>query len=138
LTNRVARLLDSYHLATKQPPPTGLVLVHNQLSGPPLAHGRSPPLRACWAKPATEFVPCKCGWRPDLGAHYRVHRPGPLVRRTSRHGVRPAPWPIGGSAPPMNPGELSRAGPSLALCLRARVGMQGETKAERGRTLGIL
>jgi hypothetical protein len=88
LTNRLARLLDSYYLATKQPPPAGFVLVHNQLNGPTPAHEKS--FRAWWAKPATEFIPCKCGWRLDLGEHYRVHRPGPLVRRTSRYGVRPA------------------------------------------------
>jgi hypothetical protein len=64
LTNRLARLLDSYYLATKQPPPTGLVLVHNQLSSPTPTHEKS--FRAWWAKQATEFIPCKCGWRPTL------------------------------------------------------------------------
>jgi hypothetical protein len=89
LANRLTRLLDSYHLATQQPPPAGHVLVHNQTSSPALADEPSTHFRAWWAKPATEFVLCKCGWRPDLGEHYRVHRPGPLIRRTSRHGVRP-------------------------------------------------
>jgi hypothetical protein len=54
-TSRFARLLESYRLATKQPPPPGLVLVHNQLSGPPLRQGKS--FRAWWAKPAAEIVP---------------------------------------------------------------------------------
>jgi hypothetical protein len=40
-TSRFARLLESYRLATKQPPPPGLVLVHNQLSAPTLAHEKS-------------------------------------------------------------------------------------------------
>jgi hypothetical protein len=77
-TSRFARLLESYRLATKQPPPPGLVLVHNQLSAPTLAHEKS--FRAWWAKPAAEIIHCNCGWRPDLGDHYRVHRPGPIVR----------------------------------------------------------
>jgi hypothetical protein len=38
---------------------------------------REKSFRAWWAKPAAEIVPCSCGWRPDLGDHYRVHRPGP-------------------------------------------------------------
>ena len=46
--------------------------------------------RAWRAKPAAEIVPCNCGWRPDPSDHYRVHRPGPIVRRTTRHEVRPA------------------------------------------------
>lgn len=87
-TSRFARLLESYRLATKQPPAPGLVLVHNQLSRSTPAHEKS--FRAWWEKPAAEIVPCSCGWRPDLGDHYRVHRPGPIVRRTTRHGVRPA------------------------------------------------
>jgi hypothetical protein len=87
-SSRFARLLESYRLATKQPPPPGLVLVHNQLSGPTPRQGKS--FRAWWAKPAAEIVPCTCGWRPDLGDHYRIHRPCPIVRRTTRHGVRPA------------------------------------------------
>lgn len=87
MTNCLTRLLDSYHLATKQPPPAGHVLVHNQLS----SHEQSTSFRVWWAKPAPEFVLCKCGWRPDLGEHYHVHRPGPLIRRASRNGVRPVP-----------------------------------------------
>jgi hypothetical protein len=37
-------------LATKPPPPPGLVLVHSQLSGPTLAHEKS--FCVWWAKPA--------------------------------------------------------------------------------------
>jgi hypothetical protein len=40
--------------------------------------------RAWWAKPATEFVPCDCGWRPDLGVRYRVERPGSFAARLGR------------------------------------------------------
>jgi hypothetical protein len=56
----------------------GLVLVHNQLSSSTPAHEKT--FGAWWAKPAAEIMPCNCGWRPDLGDHYRVHRPGPIVR----------------------------------------------------------
>jgi hypothetical protein len=55
---RFARLLESYK---NQPPPPGLVLVHNQLSSPTPAHEKS--FRAWWAKLAAEIVPCSCGWR---------------------------------------------------------------------------
>jgi hypothetical protein len=37
--------------------------------------------RAWWTKPGREFTPCACGWRPDLGQHYRVQRFGPVVGR---------------------------------------------------------
>jgi hypothetical protein len=40
-TSRFARLLESYRLATKQPPPPGLVLVHNQLSSSTPAHEKT-------------------------------------------------------------------------------------------------
>jgi hypothetical protein len=32
-TNRISILVDSYQLATKQAPPTGLILIHNQPRG---------------------------------------------------------------------------------------------------------
>ena len=33
MANRFARLLKSYELATKQPPPPGCILVHNRIDG---------------------------------------------------------------------------------------------------------
>jgi hypothetical protein len=77
-----AKLIDSYRLATKVSPPTGYILVHN--------HPGSKSFRAWWTKPGEEFVSCDCGWRPDLGEHYRVERAGPLVARRRRIGIRPA------------------------------------------------
>jgi hypothetical protein len=74
-TNRLSTLVDSYQLATKQAPPTGLILIHNQ------PRGAGPTgFRAWWAKPGKQFNRCACGWRPDLGEHYRVQRVGPVVR----------------------------------------------------------
>jgi hypothetical protein len=76
--NHFARLLESYHLATKQPAPPGFVLVH----GAPQAHkGAARRFRAWWARPGEEYLVCACGWRPDFGEHYRIYRPGPVVRR---------------------------------------------------------
>jgi hypothetical protein len=86
LANRFARLLKSYQLATKQPPPPGCILVHNRIDGSTRG------FRGWWTKPAAEFVLCHCGWRPDLGLHYRVQRGGPLIARHSRYGVTPAAW----------------------------------------------
>jgi hypothetical protein len=34
VTNRLGKLLDSYHLATKQPPPPGQILVHDRPANP--------------------------------------------------------------------------------------------------------
>jgi hypothetical protein len=86
--NRFAKLIDSYRLATKELPPAGHILVHN------LPDSRV--FRAWWTKPATEFVLCDCGWRPDLGKHYRVQRPGSYAERLWRRRDKPAL-----NAPPM-------------------------------------
>jgi len=64
------QLLESYALATKQPPPPGRILVHNRVR--PTARLGSRGFRAYWARPGAEFVLCDCGWRPDLGEHYVV------------------------------------------------------------------
>jgi hypothetical protein len=58
--NRFANLIDSYRLATRQPPPAGHILVHN------LPNSRA--FRAWWMKPGTEFVLCECGWRAPISA----------------------------------------------------------------------
>jgi hypothetical protein len=54
--NRFAKLIDSYRLATKEPPPAGQILVHNR----PDSRG----FRAWWTTPSAELVLCGCGWRP--------------------------------------------------------------------------
>jgi hypothetical protein len=76
LANHLSKLVESYRLATKQPPPPGYILVHNR----PDPRG----FRAWWATPGAEFVPCDCGWRPDLGEVYRVDRPVSLTQRMRR------------------------------------------------------
>jgi hypothetical protein len=59
----------------------GQILVHNKVRGAPGGNARGRGFRAWWAKPGREFTPCACGWRPDLGQHYRVQRTGPVVGR---------------------------------------------------------
>ena len=81
MTNLLSTLVDSYHLATKQPPPPGQILVHNQIRAAPEAYERTASFRAWWAKPGKEFTRCACGWRPALGEHYRVQRAGSVVRQ---------------------------------------------------------
>jgi hypothetical protein len=81
MTNRLSTLVDSYQLATKQPPPSGQILVHNQIRSAPEAFEETRGFRAWWAMPGKEFAPCACGWRPDLGEHFRVQRAGPIIRR---------------------------------------------------------
>jgi hypothetical protein len=79
MTNRLSTLVDSYWLAMKRAPPPGQILVHNQIRGAEAYEGTRS-FRAWWAKPGREFTRCACGWRPDLGKHYRVQRAGPAVR----------------------------------------------------------
>jgi hypothetical protein len=76
VANHLSKLVESYRLATKEPPPPGHILAHNR----PDSRG----FRAWWATPGAEFVPCDCGWRPDLGKHYRVQRPGSNAERLGR------------------------------------------------------
>jgi hypothetical protein len=82
--NRFAKLIDSYRLATKEPPPAGHILVHDNVKHTPSTQQDTRGFRAWWAKPGNEFVPCDCGWRPDLGEHYRVDRPVSLAERMRR------------------------------------------------------
>jgi hypothetical protein len=50
----------------------GRVLVHNHVRHTAsMAHGRNG--FRCWTKiKRADLELCKCGWRPDLGTHYRV------------------------------------------------------------------
>jgi hypothetical protein len=67
-TNRFENLVESYRLATKEPPPPGNILVHS----PRRMAENSRHFRAWWAVPGWRFALCDCGWRPDLGRHYVV------------------------------------------------------------------
>jgi hypothetical protein len=81
MTNRLSLLVDSLQLATKQPPPRGQILVHNQIRSAPEGYDGARGFRAWWTKPGREFVICACGWRPDLGVHYRIWRAGAVIPR---------------------------------------------------------
>jgi hypothetical protein len=49
----------------------GRVLVHNQVRGPARRSGTRG--FRCWEDdPAPQYVVCDCGWRPELGIHYKV------------------------------------------------------------------
>ena len=87
-TNRLAKLVESYALATEQRPPPGHILVHNRVMSTPRTHQGFRGFRAWWTKPGAEFVSCDCGWRPDLGEHYRVERPGHSAYRIERRRMR--------------------------------------------------
>ena len=65
---------------------------------PEIAARSLPPWKAVHAVAVlkAEIILYNCGLRPALGDRYRVHRPGPLVRCTARHGVRSAPKPVQG------------------------------------------
>jgi hypothetical protein len=89
-TNRFETLVESYALATKQRPPPGHILVHNRVETSPRTHQGFRGFRAWWTQPSKELVLCDCGWRPDLGEHYRVQRPGPLIKRRGRRRIMPA------------------------------------------------
>jgi hypothetical protein len=73
--NHLKSLVESYRLATERPPPPGQILVHSQIihQNRRLFEG-SRGFRAWWTTPGRKFVVCDCGWRADLGKHYRVQR----------------------------------------------------------------
>jgi hypothetical protein len=48
----------------------GRVLVHNH--APPAERSGTRGFRAWEDDPTPQYVACGCGWRPDLGIHYRV------------------------------------------------------------------
>ena len=75
--------LDYLRSIPDGPDPLGRVIVHNFVRRPSeeeirelaelfgedeLGHRG---FRAWWAEPAGDVVPCDCGWRPELGVHYR-------------------------------------------------------------------
>jgi len=51
--------------------PSGLIVVHNHVRSTRRLGSRG--FRAWVAMPAVRYVPCDCGWAPELGGHYRVN-----------------------------------------------------------------
>ncbi len=55
--------------------PTAMVLMHNQIRHGPRTRSGTNGFRAWLAHPEEEKqTPCDCGWRPELGPHFRVKR----------------------------------------------------------------
>jgi hypothetical protein len=52
--------------------PPGEILVHNHVAHTSRAPSGTRGFRAWTQAPLTHHVECDCGWRPDLGSHYRV------------------------------------------------------------------
>jgi hypothetical protein len=48
----------------------GKVLVHNHVT--PAQRSGTRGFRAWEDGPSSSYVVCSCGWRPELGTHYRV------------------------------------------------------------------
>jgi hypothetical protein len=63
------RMTDPSELTGGARPP-GMVLVHNHVRR--IARSSTRGFRAWLQPPAANLVECDCGWRPELGAHYRV------------------------------------------------------------------
>jgi hypothetical protein len=68
--------IANFHLITNQPPPAGYVLMHNHVHHTPRTRMGTNGFRAWWV-PADDpsLVVCECGWRPDLGVHFKVRMP---------------------------------------------------------------
>jgi hypothetical protein len=72
----LAEAIEAQRMATIAPPPIGRILVHNHIKHGPKTHQGAKGFRAWWAAPGEKYASCGCGWRPDLGPHYRVSRVG--------------------------------------------------------------
>ena len=53
--------------------PEGWLLAHNHIKHGGAARHGTRGFRVFWLEPKThrQWVVCDCGWRPDLGTHYR-------------------------------------------------------------------
>jgi hypothetical protein len=54
--------------------PEGMILVHNHIRHGARTRSGTNGFRFWNAAPAPKYVFCDCGWRVDLGVHYRVRR----------------------------------------------------------------
>lgn len=51
--------------------PAGKVLVHNHIRCSPKQRSGVKGFRAYFLPPRKRFVPCGCGWAPDIKKHFR-------------------------------------------------------------------
>jgi hypothetical protein len=55
-------------------PPAGFILLHNHVKHGAMTRQSTNGFRAWFSLPSAEHVVCDCGWRPELGKHYRIDR----------------------------------------------------------------
>jgi hypothetical protein len=53
--------------------PLGMVVVHNHVK--PAHRPGTRGFRAWFEETSAKVEPCDCGWRPELGRHFRMNRP---------------------------------------------------------------
>jgi hypothetical protein len=56
--------------------PEGMILVHNHVQRSARTRSGTNGFRFWNAAPKPNYVVCQCGWRSDLGTHYRVEGKG--------------------------------------------------------------
>src|SRR5258707_1004806 len=55
-------------------PPAGFILWHNNVKHDARTRQGTNGFRAWYSLPSAKHVVCDCGWRPELGKHYRIDR----------------------------------------------------------------
>jgi hypothetical protein len=58
-------------------PPAGFILLHNNVKHGPRTRQGTNGFRAWFSVPSAEHLDCDCGWRPELGKHYRIDPASP-------------------------------------------------------------
>jgi hypothetical protein len=54
--------------------PAGFILCHNHVKHGARTRQGTNGFRAWFSLPSAKHVVCDCGWRPELGKHYRIDR----------------------------------------------------------------
>jgi hypothetical protein len=62
--------VTSIHRHVGERRPAGWILAHNHVAHTTRHRSGTRGFRVFWAEP-NDWVVCDCGWRPELGVHYR-------------------------------------------------------------------
>jgi len=54
--------------------PAGFILCHNHIKHHARTRQGTNGFRAWFSLPSAKHLVCDCGWRPELGKHYRIDR----------------------------------------------------------------